>query len=157
MIVGVPKEIKNREYRVGLTPDSVSEFVAHGHKVVVETQAGSGVGATDEAYVAAGASIVATAAEVFEAAEMIVKVKEPQAVERAMLKPHHLLYTYLHLAPDAPQTQDLIKSGATCIAYETVTATGGGLPLLIRAAALCPPLSATLHSLASSRRRASWP
>ena len=130
MIVGVPKEIKNREYRVGLTPDSVSEFVAHGHKVVVETQAGAGVGAADEAYVAAGASVVATAAEVFETAEMIVKVKEPQAVERAMLKPHHLLYTYLHLAPDAPQTEDLIKSGATCIAYETVTATGGGLPLL---------------------------
>jgi len=130
MIVGVPKEIKNREYRVGLTPDSVSEFVAHGHKVVVETQAGAGVGAADEAYVAAGASVVATAAEVFETAEMIVKVKEPQAVERAMLKPHHLLYTYLHLAPDAPQTEDLIKSGATCIAYETVTANGGGLPLL---------------------------
>jgi alanine dehydrogenase len=130
MIVGVPKEIKNREYRVGLTPDSVSEFVAHGHKVVVETIAGMGVGAADAAYVAAGATILGTAAEVFETAEMIVKVKEPQAVERAMLKPHHLLYTYLHLAPDAPQTQDLIKSGATCIAYETVTATGGGLPLL---------------------------
>jgi len=130
MIVGVPKEIKNREYRVGLTPDSVSEFVAHGHKVVVETNAGMGVGAADAAYVAAGATILGTAAEVFETAEMIVKVKEPQAVERAMLKPHHLLYTYLHLAPDAPQTQDLIKSGATCIAYETVTATGGGLPLL---------------------------
>jgi len=130
VIVGVPKEIKNREYRVGLTPDSVSEFVAHGHKVVVETIAGMGVGAADAAYVAAGATILGTAAEVFETAEMIVKVKEPQAVERAMLKPHHLLYTYLHLAPDAPQTQDLIKSGATCIAYETVTATGGGLPLL---------------------------
>jgi alanine dehydrogenase len=130
MIVGVPKEIKNREYRVGLTPDSVSEFVAHGHKIVVETNAGMGVGAADAAYVAAGATILGTAAEVFETAEMIVKVKEPQAVERAMLKPHHLLYTYLHLAPDAPQTQDLIKSGATCIAYETVTATGGGLPLL---------------------------
>ena len=130
MIVGVPKEIKNREYRVGLTPDSVSEFVAHGHKVVVETNAGMGVGAADAAYVAAGATILGTAAEVFETAEMIVKVKEPQAVERAMLKPHHLLYTYLHLAPDAPQTKDLIKSGATCIAYETVTATGGGLPLL---------------------------
>ncbi len=130
MIVGVPKEIKNREYRVGLTPDSVSEFVAHGHKVVVETAAGMGVGATDAEYTAAGATILTTAAEVFETAEMIVKVKEPQAVERAMLKPHHLLYTYLHLAPDAPQTQDLIKSGATCIAYETVTANGGGLPLL---------------------------
>lgn len=130
MIVGVPKEIKNREYRVGLTPDSVSEFVAHGHKVVVETAAGMGVGATDAEYTAAGATILATAAEVFETAEMIVKVKEPQAVERTMLKPHHLLYTYLHLAPDAPQTQDLIKSGATCIAYETVTANGGGLPLL---------------------------
>ncbi|MGB1156381.1 MAG: alanine dehydrogenase [Alphaproteobacteria bacterium] len=130
MKIGVPKEIKNREYRVGLTPDSVSEFVAHGHQVFVETQAGMGVGASDAEYGAAGASILSTAAEVFETAEMIVKVKEPQAVERAMLRPHHLLYTYLHLAPDPAQTEDLIKSGATCIAYETVTAQGGGLPLL---------------------------
>ena len=130
MRIGVPKEIKNREYRVGLTPDSVREFVAHGHDVVVETAAGGGVGATDQDYIDAGAKILATAAEVFESAEMIVKVKEPQAVERAMLRPHHLLYTYLPLAPDPEQTEDLIKSGATCIAYETVTAAGGGLPLL---------------------------
>ena len=130
MKIGVPKEIKNREYRVGLTPDSVREFVAHGHDVYVETNAGGGVGASDSDYTDAGATILSTAAAVFETAEMIVKVKEPQAVERAMLKPHHLLYTYLHLAPDPEQTQDLIKSGATCIAYETVTATGGGLPLL---------------------------
>ena len=130
MKIGVPKEIKNREYRVGLTPDSVREFVAHGHEVYVETNAGSGVGASDADYQDAGASILATAAAVFETAEMIVKVKEPQAGERAMLKPHHLLYTYLHLAPDPAQTEDLLKSGATCIAYETVTAAGGGLPLL---------------------------
>ena len=130
MRVGVPKEIKNREYRVGLTPDSVREFVSHGHEVFVETAAGHGVGAADQDYVDAGAKILATAAEVFDTAEMIVKVKEPQAVERAMLRPHHLLYTYLHLAPDPEQTEDLIKSGATCIAYETVTAAGGGLPLL---------------------------
>ena len=130
MRVGVPKEIKNREYRVGLTPDSVREFVSHGHEVVVETAAGHGVGAADQDYVDAGAKILAIAAEVFETAEMIVKVKEPQAVERAMLRPHHLLYTYLHLAPDPEQTKDLVKSGATCIAYETVTAAGGGLPLL---------------------------
>ena len=130
MKIGVPKEIKNREYRVGLTPDSVREFVAHGHEVYVETNAGSGVGASDADYQDAGASIPATAAAVFETAEMIVKVKEPQAGERAMLKPHHLLYTYLHLAPDPAQTEDLLKSGATCIAYETVTAAGGGLPLL---------------------------
>ena len=130
MKIGVPKEIKNREYRVGLTPDSVREFVAHGHDVFVETNAGGGVGASDADYTDAGATILSTAAAVFETAEMIVKVKEPQAVERAMLKPHHLLYTYLHLAPDPEQTQDLIKSGATCIAYETVTASGGGLPLL---------------------------
>ncbi|MEC8772946.1 MAG: alanine dehydrogenase [Pseudomonadota bacterium] len=130
MRIGVPKEIKNREYRVGLTPDSVREFVSHGHDVVVETAAGHGVGAADQDYADAGAKILATAAEVFDTAEMIVKVKEPQAVERAMLRPHHLLYTYLHLAPDLEQTEDLIKSGATCIAYETVTAAGGGLPLL---------------------------
>lgn len=130
MRVGVPKEIKNHEYRVGLTPDSVQEFVAHGHEVWVETKAGLGVGYDDAVYEAAGARIAADAAEVFERGQMIVKVKEPQAVERAMLNEGHLLFTYLHLAPDPDQTRDLVKSGATCVAYETVTNPQGGLPLL---------------------------
>ena len=130
MRIGVPKEIKNHEYRVGLTPESVREVVAHGHEVVVETGAGAGIGAGDEAYRAAGATVLSTAREVFDAARMIVKVKEPQAVERAMLRPDHVLFTYLHLAPDPEQTADLVKSGATCIAYETVTDPRGGLPLL---------------------------
>lgn len=130
MRIGVPKEIKNHEYRVGLTPDAVREIVAHGHEVVVETGAGIGIGASDLDYEGAGARILPDAAEVFAAAGMIVKVKEPQASERAMLRPDHVLFTYLHLAPDAPQTEDLVKSGATCIAYETVTDKRGGLPLL---------------------------
>ncbi len=130
MLVGVPKEIKNHEYRVGLTPDSVHEVVAHGHEVVVETLAGVGIGASDADYEAAGATILPTAADVFAKAEMIVKVKEPQAVERKMLRPDHLLFTYLHLAPDPEQTADLVASGAVCIAYETVTDRKGRLPLL---------------------------
>lgn len=130
MLVGVPKEIKNHEYRVGLVPSSVAELVLHGHQVVVETQAGMGIGFLDEDYVAAGASIAATAAEIFATADMIIKVKEPQAVERAMLREDQILFTYLHLAPDLEQTQDLVKSGAVCIAYETVTDRNGGLPLL---------------------------
>lgn len=130
MQVGVPKEIKNLEQRVGLTPTSVRELIARGHAVVVETNAGVGIGATDDIYEAAGASIAPDAETVFDKAEMIVKVKEPQAVERAMLREDHLLFTYLHLAPDPDQTNDLIKSGATCIAYETVTDRDGGLPLL---------------------------
>ncbi len=130
MLVGVPKEIKNHEYRVGLTPDSVREVVAHGHEMVVETNAGVGIGASDADYTAAGASILPSAADVFAKAEMIVKVKEPQAVERKMLRPDHLLFTYLHLAPDPEQTADLVASGAVCIAYETVTDENGRLPLL---------------------------
>lgn len=130
MLIGVPKEIKNRENRVGLTPESVQELVAAGHQVMMETNAGQGINASDDDYVAAGASIAATAADVFAQAEMIVKVKEPQAVERAMLREGQLLFTYLHLAPDAAQTEDLVKSGATCIAYETITSPRGGLPLL---------------------------
>ena len=128
---GVPKEIKNHEYRVGLTPDSVHEMLAHGHEVLVETNAGAGIGASDADYQAAGARILGSAKEVFDAAQMIVKVKEPQAVERAMLRADHILFTYLHLAPDADQTADLVKSGATCIAYETVVDAKGGLPLLV--------------------------
>ncbi|CSA76934.1 alanine dehydrogenase [Vibrio cholerae] len=131
MIIGVPKEIKNHEYRVGMIPASVRELVSHGHQVyVVETNAGSGIGFSDDDYIAVGASILPTAADVFAKAEMIVKVKEPQAIERAMLKEGQILFTYLHLAPDFPQTEELIKSKAVCIAYETVTDNMGRLPLL---------------------------
>jgi len=130
MIIGVPKEIKNHEYRVGLTPPSVKECVKHGHSVLVQSSAGQGIGASDADYEAVGANIITTAEEIFATAEMIVKVKEPQANERAMLRVGQILYTYLHLAPDPEQTKDLVESGATCIAYETVTAAKGGLPLL---------------------------
>ena len=130
MRIGLPKEIKNHEMRVGLTPDSVFELTRRGHSVLVETQAGIGIGADDDTYKAVGAEIAPDAASVFDATEMIVKVKEPLAVERAMLRENHTLFTYLHLAPDAEQTTDLINSGATCIAYETVTDDNGGLPLL---------------------------
>ncbi len=130
MLVGVLKEIKIHEYRVGLTPDSVRELIAHGHSVWVETHAGAGIGRSDDAYRAAGAQIAATPADIFAQADLIVKVKEPQAVERQMLRPGQTLFTYLHLAPDPDQTRDLIKSGAICIAYETVTDSQGGLPLL---------------------------
>ena len=130
MIIGVPKEIKNHEYRVGMVPASVRELIAHGHQVIVETQAGSGIGFSDQDYVDVGASILPAASDVFAQADMIVKVKEPQAVERAMLREGQILFTYLHLAPDLEQTQDLVKSNAICIAYETVTDNNGGLPLL---------------------------
>jgi len=130
MLIGVPKEIKNHEYRVGMTPASVRELNYSGHLVMVETLAGNGIGSSDEDYIAAGAEIVNSASEIYARAEMIVKVKEPQAAERAMLRPQQLLFTYLHLAPDAEQTHDLIASGATCIAYETITSAQGGLPLL---------------------------
>ncbi|AKE52157.1 alanine dehydrogenase [Kangiella geojedonensis] len=130
MLIGVPKEIKNHEYRAGMVPGSVREVIAHGHEVIVETNAGSGIGFTDDDYVAAGATIVDTAEEVFAKAEMIVKVKEPLAEERKRLRKDQILFTYLHLAPDMPQTQDLVDSGAVCIAYETVTGRTGGLPLL---------------------------
>ena len=130
MLIGVPKEIKVHEYRVGLTPDSVREFAAHGHRVLVETNAGIGIGSSDGVYRAAGAEIAAGPAEIFAQADMIVKVKEPQAVERQMLRPGQILFTYLHLAPDPDQTRDLVESGAICIAYETVTDSQGGLPLL---------------------------
>lgn len=130
MLIGVPQEIKNHEYRVGMVPASVQELTGRGHQVIVETSAGNGIGFSDDDYRAAGAFIVDTAAEVFAQAEMIVKVKEPLAVERKMLRPGQLLFTYLHLAPDPEQTNDLINSGSTCIAYETVTSDRGGLPLL---------------------------
>ena len=130
MRIGVPKEIKNHEYRVALTPPSVTDLVAAGHEVIVESGAGSGIDFADRDYVAAGARIVGSADDVFDQAEMIVKVKEPQAAEIARLRPHHLLFTYLHLAADRPQAEGLMKSGATCIAYETVTAEDRSLPLL---------------------------
>ena len=130
MLIGVPKEIKNHEYRVGFTPMSVREVVRHGHQVLVQNGAGLGIGSSDADYVAAGAKMVADAPEIFAKAGMIVKVKEPQANERAMLREGQILYTYLHLAPDPEQTKDLVKSGAICIAYETVTNARGGLPLL---------------------------
>ncbi len=130
MRIGVPKEIKNHEYRVGLIPSSVRELVAHGHEVVVETHAGYGIGLDDEHYVAAGARIAPTADEVFATADMIVKVKEPQPVEIERLRKGQILFTYLHLAPDEPQTLGLMKSGCIAIAYETVTDAHGRLPLL---------------------------
>jgi alanine dehydrogenase len=130
MLIGCPKEIKPQEFRVGMTPGAVREAVAHGHTVVVETGAGAGAGYPDADYVAAGARIADTAAEVFATAELIVKVKEPQAAERAMLRAGQVLFTYLHLAPDPEQTRDLLASGVTAIAYETVTDDRGGLPLL---------------------------
>jgi alanine dehydrogenase len=130
MRIGVPKEIKNHEYRVGLTPASVRELTLHGHSVTVQAGAGTAIGLTDEQYRQAGAKLLATAAEVFDSAEMVVKVKEPQPQECQMLRPGQILYTYLHLAPDPEQTAALIKSGAVCIAYETITGPHGGLPLL---------------------------
>jgi len=130
MLVGLPKEIKNHEYRVGLTPASVRELTTHGHQVLVQTGAGAAIGLSDEQYTAAGATLAATAADVFAAADMIIKVKEPQPQECAMLRPGQILYTYLHLAPDPEQTRALVQSGAVCIAYETITGPGGGLPLL---------------------------
>ncbi len=130
MLIGCPKEIKNHEYRVGLTPESVKELTVHGHEVWIETGAGMGIGATDDEYRAAGAEIKAGPDPIFTTCEMVVKVKEPQAVERAKLREGQILYTYLHLAPDPEQTADLVKSGVTAIAYETVTGPGGTLPLL---------------------------
>ena len=130
MRVGLPKEIKNHEYRVGLTPGSVRELTSRGHAVLVQTGAGAAIGLTDAQYVAAGATLALDAASVFAASDMVVKVKEPQPRECAMLRAGQILYTYLHLAPDPDQTAALVKSGAVCIAYETITGPGGGLPLL---------------------------
>jgi alanine dehydrogenase len=130
MKIGVPKEIKNHEYRVGLVPASVYELTRRGHTVYVETHAGVGIGMDDDEYLRVGATILDDAQAVFDSAELIIKVKEPQAVERAMLREDHTLFTYLHLAPDAPQTEELVSGGATCIAYETVTDDHGRLPLL---------------------------
>ena len=130
MLIGVPTEIKVHEYRVGITPTNVRELVAHGHQVIIQTGAGEGIGMNDDHYLAAGGKIAPSAEDVFAQAEMIVKVKEPQGDEIARLRPGQILFTYLHLAPDPEQTAGLIKSGATCIAYETVGSPSGGLPLL---------------------------
>jgi alanine dehydrogenase len=130
MLVGVPKEIKNNERRVGLTPAAVREYVAHGHGVIVEATAGEGIAANDDAYRAAGAEIVASPAEIFARADMVVKVKEPQPDEWAQLRPGQILFTYLHLAPDPDQARGLLASGCSAVAYETVRDASGGLPLL---------------------------
>ena len=130
MLVGVPREIKNHEYRVGLTPQAVRELAAHGHPVLVERDAGAGIGAADDEYRAAGAAVVETAEEIYARAELIVKVKEPLEAERKKLRSGQVLFTYLHLAPDPEQAKDLVASGAVAIAYETVTSDKGGLPLL---------------------------
>jgi alanine dehydrogenase len=142
MHIGVPKEIKNHEYRVGLTPDSVQELIRAGHIVTVETNAGFGIGASDLDYQNAGAKIAVSAKAIFDSADMIVKVKEPQSSERKMLREGQILFTYLHLAPDSEQTKELIDSKAICIAYETVTDDMGGLPLL-------KPMSQVAGKLAS--------
>ena len=130
MLIGVPKEIKNHEYRVGLTPSSVMELVKHGHQVIIERNAGAGVDFSDDQYIVVGAEIVTNAEEIFARSDMIIKVKEPQPQECKMLREGQILYTYLHLAPDPDQTKLLVESGATCVAYETVTDADGGLPLL---------------------------
>jgi alanine dehydrogenase len=149
MRIGVPKEIKVHEYRVGMTAGSVRELVAHGHEVIVEADAGDAIGQTDRVYAAAGAEIVGGAEEVFARAEMIVKVKEPLAEERARLREGQILFTYLHLAPDPDQARDLLASGCVAIAYETVTDARGGLPLLAPMSAVAGRMSiqAGAHSL----------
>jgi len=153
MKIGVPTEIKNHEYRVGMVPASVMELTQHGHEVLVQSGAGAGIGMTDDHYRNAGATILDSAEAVFRDSEMIVKVKEPQAVERAMLREDHTLFTYLHLAPDPEQTADLVKSGATCIAYETVTDRAGRLPLLAPMSEVAGRLSiqAGAHCLEKAR------
>ena len=130
MLVGVPKEIKNHEYRVGLTPSSVRDLIKNGHEVIVQKDAGKAIDFTNEQYIKVGASIVNSASDIFSSAKMIVKVKEPQPQECKMLNEGQFLFTYLHLAPDPKQAELLIRSGSTCIAYETVTDETGGLPLL---------------------------
>ena len=153
MLVGTPTEIKNAEKRVGLTPASARELVAHGHDVIIQAGAGLGIGATDDDYRAGGARMIDNAAELFAQADMIVKVKEPQPSERAMLREGQILFTYLHLAPDPDQTRDLVASGATCIAYETVTDERGGLPLLAPMSQVAGRMSvqAGAHALESAQ------
>ena len=151
MLIGVPKEIKNHEYRVGLTPASVRELAVHGHQVLVQSGAGAAIGLADAQYTAAGAQIAAQPADLFARAEMIVKVKEPQPAECRMLRPGQILYTYLHLAPDPQQTQALVESGAVCVAYETITGAGGGLPLLAPMSEVAGRLSIEAAGMALKR------
>ena len=151
MRIGVPTEIKSNEFRVGLVPGSVRELVAKGHEVIVQSGAGAGIFADDETYVKAGAKIAPNAAAVFQAAEMIVKVKEPQKVEWEMLRPDHILFTYLHLAPDPAQAKGLLASGATAIAYETVTDPLGALPLLAPMSEVAGRLSIEAAAIALRR------
>jgi alanine dehydrogenase len=151
MLVGVPKEIKAHEYRVGLTPSAVREYVAHGHNVLVETDAGAGIGASDDAYRTAGAEIAADAAEVFAKSAMIIKVKEPQPSEWVQLREGQILFTYLHLAPDPEQTKGLLASGCTAVAYETVVDAKGGLPLLAPMSEVAGRLSIEAAALALRR------
>lgn len=153
MKIGVPKEVKNHEYRVGLIPASVNELTLHNHQVLIETNAGIGIGYCDEDYIKAGAIIVPSAEQLFEQSEMIIKVKEPQAKERQMLKYDQILFTYLHLAPDLPQTLDLINSGAVCIAYETVTDDKGGLPLLAPMSEVAGRMSIQAGAMALEKSR----
>ena len=143
MVIGVPKEIKTREYRVGLTPASVRELVRRGHEVVVQSEAGREIGFPDDVYKASGARLAGTAQAVFEEAKLIVKVKEPQTNEWGMLRQEHILFTYLHLAPDMEQIRGLMDSGCTAIAYETVTDQFGGLPLLAPMSEVAGPVTAT--------------
>ncbi|MCK4609235.1 MAG: alanine dehydrogenase, partial [Gammaproteobacteria bacterium] len=142
MLIGVPKEIKNQEYRVGLVPASVRELILHGHEIIIEHNAGIGIGISDADYEAVGANVRETAAEIFAEAEMVVKVKEPQPDECKMLRDGQLLFTYLHLAPDPAQTQALRESGCTAIAYETVTGIRGDLPLLAPMSAVAGRIAA---------------
>jgi alanine dehydrogenase len=151
MRVGVPKEVKTHEYRVGLTPGAVREYVSAGHSVLVETNAGGGIGADDEVYRKAGAVVVDTSAEVFATADMIVKVKEPQPVEWSQLREGQILFTYLHLAPDPEQAKGLMASGCTAVAYETVTDAHGGLPLLAPMSEVAGRLS--IEAAATALRR----
>ncbi|MDE0803813.1 MAG: alanine dehydrogenase [Acidimicrobiales bacterium] len=153
MLVGTPTEVKNAEKRVGLTPTSVRELVGRGHAVLVERGAGTGIGATDDDYLAAGAGLAADGAEIYATADMVVKVKEPQPAERAALREGQVLFTYLHLAPDPDQTRDLVDSGATCIAYETVTDPFGRLPLLAPMSQVAGRMSvqAGAHALESAQ------
>jgi alanine dehydrogenase len=151
MRIGVPKEIKVLENRVGLTPGSVRELVHHGHEVVVEHDAGLGIGVTDADYRREGASIASAAADVFTQCDLIVKVKEPQSAERALLRPGQVLFTYLHLAPDPDQTRDLVAGNAVCVAYETVTSPAGGLPLLAPMSEVAGRLACTARTIWRSR------
>jgi alanine dehydrogenase len=153
MLIGCPKEIKVREYRVGLVPSSVRELIAHGHKVMMQKDAGIGIGVTDAEYEKLGATIISTAEEIFAKAEMIVKVKEPQANECKMLREGQLLYTYLHLAPDPEQTKGLIASRCTAIAYETVTDDRGALPLLAPMSEVAGRLSIQVAAHALEKRQ----